>query len=267
MNKKIVDLIKLLDDENQQSASIVMAELLCYESELDSVIQDLQESENIKLRRRIHQLQSILSTRRNRQSLAKRLGNKQTDLFDTLAELHFQWYDNDTKNTISQYWEALLENSKKYQPTTIEKLGCFMRKYGFRTSSKGNIEADFLCIGIVLEELVGADFIMCAIAQKLAIHWGLKLDIIYLIGDFALIDPKDQVLFPKNFWKLIPKIKKATFQKWDNKMILRMATSMLYLCAIATDSFRYVHSIGKCLANSSDIENLSALPYPYNLDT
>lgn len=265
MDKKIESLIKLLDDDNQQTASLIMAELLCHEEELDPVIMEFQEAEDPRMRRRIHQLQSVLKTRRNRRNFAKRLKSDDTDLFEGLSELHFLWYDNDFQKTITQYWDAIIENSKKYHPETIDKIGHFMRKYGFRTSSKDDIEADYYSLGITLEELIGADFILCVIAQKLAAHWGLKLEIIYLIGDFALIDDKGQVLFPKNFWKMLPQIKKGTYSVWSSKQILRMATSMLFTCATSTDSFRYIYSIGNVLAKSCDVKDLSSLPFPYNI--
>lgn len=266
MDKKFENLIKLLDDDSQHTASLVMAELLCHEQELDSVIMELQEAEDPKMRRRVHQLQSVLRTRRNRRSIARKLRNSNVDLFQGLTDLHFLWYDNDSRDTVNQYWDAIVENSKKYNPVTIDKLGYFMRKYGFRTSSKDDIEADYYSLGIVLEELIGADFMLCAIARRLAAHWGLKLKIIYLIGDFALIDEKGQVLFPKNFWKILPQIKKSTYNVWNSKQILRLATSMLFTCAVSTDSFRYIYSIGNTLAKSCGAEDLRTLAFPYDIE-
>jgi len=264
VKKNIKHLLSLLDDEDQQSASLAMAELLRYDKKIDPFLKDIQESDDPRLRKRAHQLQSILSIRRRRVGLPVKLNNEETGLIHALAELHFLWYDSDTEEEINQYWTKLLNKAKIYQPDTIEKLAYFMRKNDFAISSKEELDADYVCIGIVLEELVGADFMLCAIAQKIAQNNGLKLKVIRIIGDFALIDQRGQVLFPQNDWRLLPQFKKGSFEVWDNTCILKLTASILLTCAISTDSFRYIYTIGNCLAKICGQKNLDFLPFPYN---
>ena len=76
MDSEYRNLLSLLDDENEQSACLAMAELLKRdESKLEPVLRKLQESSNLRLRRRIHQLQSTILLRRRRKSFSDNLSS------------------------------------------------------------------------------------------------------------------------------------------------------------------------------------------------
>jgi hypothetical protein len=135
---------------------------------------------------------------------------------------------------------------------------------GFSVPPPNDLQADYYCLGIVLEELVGADAILCAIAQEVGRLWGLELQIIQLIENFALIDQDKRVLTPRDGWRVHAPMKKNHYNIWDASRMLKYATSMLFLCAVSTDSFRYVNTIGSCLARVCNEDNLDFLPYPYN---
>ena len=266
MSNKLKHLFKLLDDENQQTASLAIAQLLNYEDKISPLLRKLQESGNDRLRKRIHQLQSIITLRRRRKNLSQNLKNKHADLIRSLIELHLQWYDNDAEEIIFQYWTELKDNALKNDISTIEKLGLFMQKSGFNAINKDDVEADYYCIGIVFEDLMGSDFILSAIASEIAVASGLDLKIIQLIGDFGLMNPQGQILLPKNGWRITSnmKIKKEHYKEWNAPMILNFASSLLFMCAVSMNSFRYINTLGTCLAKSTGKENLSFLPYPYN---
>ncbi len=263
-DENIRHLLSLLDDENQQVASLAMAELLKFDDIIDPFLGELQESGNSRLRKRIHQLQSVLSFRRRRIDFSKNLKNKNLDLITGLFELHFQWYDNDAEADVRKLWDKLIDSSRKFSPDTIEKLAYFMRKFNFTVAERDNLDPDYFCIGIVLEELIGSDFILCAIAMEVAAHWNLKLQVIQIVGDFALLDPNGKVLLPGNGWRLLPQEKKGYSKKWNNTMLLKLTSSMLFLAAVSTSSFRYINTIGHCLARISGKDELDFLPYPYN---
>ena len=72
MNSDFKHLLKLLDDDNEQAASLAMAELIQNDDpRLERVLRSLQETPDAKLRRRIHQMQSAIIKRRNRRVLAE----------------------------------------------------------------------------------------------------------------------------------------------------------------------------------------------------
>ena len=162
-------LLSLLDDENEQSASLAMAELLARDQKtLEPVLRKLQESSDPRLRRRIHQLQSTITLRRRRKSLTRNLSERSIDLLEGLIQIHLLWYDNDAYDTVKKQWETLVEESGKYHPETLEQLAYFMRKHSFVCSHRDEMESEFLCLGTILDENTGADFMLCAIACLLA---------------------------------------------------------------------------------------------------
>jgi len=265
MKKKIETLIKLLDDENPQTAQAAMAEMLKHENELEEYLAHHQESENVLLRKRIHQLQAIITVRRRRRNFAKIVKDRSLSLIQGLIEVHLQWYDNDSERSIMSLWDELLATAQRYNPSTLEKLAYFMRKCGFTLSPKDELQADYFCLGPVLEELVGADFMLCSIAREIAASRGLEVRIIRLLGEFALVDGEGKILTPKNGWQLIQQTQTQTqgWDFWDNEKILKLASSMLFLFAVSSDSFRYVTTIGESLIQLAGDDDIDFLPYPY----
>jgi hypothetical protein len=265
MKREINTLINLLDDENRQSASLVMAELLKHDSEIGDILMRLQESENPRLRRRVHQIQSILQARARRSNLSKFLKETGTGLLQPLINIHLLWYDNDSLLSVLKIWTELMGKSTKYPPASLENLAHFMKKMGFSASPKDDIEADYFCIGIVMDELTGADFMLCALAMEIASKWNLNLEVVQLMDNFGIRDEKGRILLPGNGWRLITDIESGTSLKtWASTDIIKLAASMLFMCAVSTDSFRYTFTLGQAIAKAAGRETLEFLPYPYN---
>ena len=162
----------------------------------------------------------------------------------------------------------LVEESGKYHPETLEQLAYFMRKHSFVCSHRDEMESEFLCLGTILDENTGADFMLCAIACLLAARWGLRVFITQSAEtDFILVDEFGNILVPVNDWDYIPfDGKQYAFEFWNTQMLLRYATALLFTCATNSDSFRYVYTIGSCLSGDVSSDNLDFLPYPYGTD-
>lgn len=267
MNQKLASLIKLLDDENPDVAHSVMAELLRHESDIAPLLAEHQESDNPRLRKRIHQLQAIMTVRRRRRSFGELLRQPNLSLIRGLMAVHLQWYDNDSERSLVKLWQELLKTTRRYKPETLERLSYFMRKCGFSVVADDEVQADHYCLGPVLEDQEGADFILCAIAMEIAAAWKFETRIVRILGNFVLIDADGQALTPKNNWQLMPRITLANCESWDTVKILKLASSMLFLYAVGSDSFRYVHTIGGSLASLSDDDDPDFLPYPYTRET
>ncbi len=260
----IETLLRLLDDPNQQAASLIMAELLEREEELNDYLSGLQESDDAVIRRRVHQLESVMLLRRRRRIFAEKLQLDQISLLDGLIEVHLQWYDNDSPESVHADWNKLLNEARKTPPENIEKMAYFMRKTGFSAPPPNDLQADYYCIGTVFDESLGADIMLCAIAQMIAAGWGLELQIIQVMENFALIDNDKRVLTPKDGWRVHAPIQNEIYNVWDRTMVLKFAMSMLFLCAVSTDSFRYVNTIGAALSKVYGRDNVDFLPFPYN---
>ena len=261
---KIETLLQLLDDPNQQAASLIMAELLELENDLPEYLAALQESDNPILRRRVHQLESVMFLRRRRREFAERLCHDQIDLLDGLIEIHLQWYDNDSPDSIHADWDKLLKEAEKTPPENLEKMAYFMRKTGFSSPQPNDLQADYYCLGAVFDDNTGSDVLLCAICQLLAAHWGCELEIIQVMENFALIDKAKRVLTPKDGWRVHSPVQNEVYNVWDRTKVLKFAMSMLFLCAVSTDSFRYVNTIGGVLEKIYGLEGIDFLPFPYN---
>ena len=80
--------------------------------------------------------------------------------------------------------------------------------------------------------------------------------------DFILLDPQENVLIPAQDWTFVPCDGKSyTFHIWTTPMLLRYAAALLFAGAVSGDSFRYIYTIGSCLAGTADTR--LSLPYPY----
>jgi hypothetical protein len=263
-NSKIEALLSLLEDENRGVASRAMAELLRDQNGLAPCLKIMQESDNPVLRKRAHQIQSIIRIRQRRTSIARALACKDTPLIEGLAELHLQWYDYDPEDDIMSRWEELLAEAVKFHPRSLERLSYFMHKRGFSTPPDNELDADCYCLGVVLEERVGADVILCALGRELARSAGLELKIHQLMDRFVLAGPGGFLLSPADGWRIFPPTEAVPSLDWDSNMTLRMTASVMFICAVCSDSFRYVNTIGSCLAKVSGKDSLSFLPYPYD---
>jgi len=262
-DKRLTSLLSLLDDESERNACRVMIELLKYGDALKEPLRELHENTNPQLRRRVHQLQAILSFRQQRVEFAQKLKNGRLKLFDGLMESHLLWYDSDTREEIMGVWDELIKQAAKYTPENIEKLAYFMRRSGFVVANKEDFQADGFCLGIVIDDKVGADFMLCAVAAEIAATWQLKLKIIQRDERFALLDANGHVLFPHDGWQISEPKKLANFTTWTNAKLIKLALTNLFLVAVESDSFRYVSIIGKCLAMTSGEDDLDFLPFPY----
>lgn len=269
MNGDYKHLLSLLDDENEQSASLAMAELLSRdEKQLEPVLRKLQESSDPRLRRRIHQLQSTILLRRRRKFLSYNLSEKKLNLLEGLIQLHLLWFDNDSPDSLKKQWNKVISEAKKFRPDTLEALAYFMRKMNFSCTHKDDLEPDHICLGTVLDDAAGMDFVMCSIACLIGSHWNLHLRITQSAEtDFILVDDDGNILVPANDWDYIPcDHKNYAFEFWSVPMLLRYATALLFACAVSSDSFRYVYTIGSCLSGPVSPDGPVFLPFPYGQD-
>ncbi|MBP5182400.1 MAG: hypothetical protein J6331_05175 [Lentisphaeria bacterium] len=281
MEKDHQFLLSLLNDDSEQSAALAMSALLegSDHDVLEEDLRFLQESPDKRLRKRVHQLQSTISLRRRRPAFSRILhggvpeeegsSGEALSLIDGLIRTHLLWFDNDSGETLKKQWEKFLSLSRKYSPDSLEEIAFYMRKKKFRCTHKDELEPENFCLGSVLADKLGADFMLCAIAVELFRHW--NKDESYDIGitqaaekDFILVDTFGNILVPANDWDYIPYEQQYRFEFWEDLALLRYASMMLFICAASTDSFRYVFTVGSCLSDHpEEPDPVAGLPYPY----
>ena len=259
------NLLKLLDDENEQAASQAMAELLQEnDPRLSRVLRSLQETGNEKLRRRIHQMQSAIIKRRARKLLAENLKENQLSLLEGIIRLHLLWFDNDTRAEVMRQWKEFLGESANHAHGSLPQLLTYVgQKFICSGFAKDELNADNLCLGTILEDGYAMDFMCCIIAKLLAESWHFPCDIVCTEPDFALLS-ENMLYFPLRQWEAIPNFN-FSIRKWSVGELLSLLASSLFVCAVSTDSFRYIYTLGNCIFNEEK-DLLLSLPYPYGND-
>lgn len=267
--RKIQLLLDLIDDDNEQSACMAMAELLkTSRSDLvSSHLCDLQESANLRLRRRVHQLQTAIQLRTIRAALASELKNGFLPLLDGALQLHMYWFDNDTPETLLGQWNQFCTEFADAFPTNLGAFGEFMMNRGFRLPVvKEIIEPDQYCIGCALDNMPASDLLLSIIAKCVTAGSTAGLRIIRSGFNFGVCDVNGDMLFPGEDWRFVSVEKNQDFE-WSfvsDAAALQTLTSFLFQCAMASDGFRYAYTLGRLLAISAGKEDLEFLPYPYN---
>ena len=228
MNNDFKHLLKLLDDDNEQAASLAMAELIQHDDpRLERILRSLQETPDPKLRRRIHQMQSAIIKRRNRRTMADSLRKGEYSLLEGIIRLHLLWFDNDTRPEVLQQWQDFLQESAVLQGCRIEKLFAFLgekiRCVGF---SKDDLNADTICLGTILEDGAAIDFMCCIIAKLLAEAWNTRMEIVQIGGEFAILCG-GTLFYPGKQWESIPNFNPGT-HVWSTGELLSLVASTLF---------------------------------------
>ncbi len=270
-------LIELLEDEDVRCASMAMAALLDEDEKLlEQRIRSLQKSDNPRLRMRIGQMESARLARKKRRNTARRLSRTGSDapsLLEQCIQLHLLWFDCDMEKNVGRLYAALLTDARKKLPEKPQMQDCaaFMRNRGFEACMNDDMNALFYCIGAVMENQCGADIVLCVIAQALMWEFGVQTDIFRHEDDFGLVNNAGDRLFPAVGWTCIPyaeylKIsgKTSPCLVCNSRQVVRYILAALYQCAVGSDSFRYIYTIGKNMADMADVPDIQEnLPYPY----
>ncbi|HBC89076.1 MAG TPA: hypothetical protein DCZ94_19225 [Lentisphaeria bacterium] len=263
MNKtRIKSLVTLLDDDDPQTANQAMAELLSI-GKIDSVISSLQESSAPKIRMRVHQLQAVLKTRKDRSSFAKKLKDNDTDLFQGLTELHLQWFDKDNSREIHDSWGVFLSSTSDWQPDSLKAMASMMKDFGYKTPDSEEFYPEYFCVGAVIDEYIGSDFILCSLAKLAGEFHGIKITIVHTPFGFGLCDSSGIMSFPSKDWMTCMVKNYSSFVVWPNSKILRLTASMIFFSSMIMQNFRYAYSAASCLCEPGKDNISKILPYPF----
>ena len=259
-------LLDLMDDENEQTASLAMAELLRPDrSELvNRHLRELQETARPGLRRRVHQLESAIGARTCRSYLAESLRRNSLYLLDGAIRLHLCWFDNDRYENVAAQWNDLKADLFDAQPSDLTSFGEFMLNRGLCTpGARDDIDPEHYCIGAVIDDTPGSDLLLSLISAQLVTGSSLRLRVIRRGLDFGVADHKGNQLFPSENWRAVPARRGESIQSVSDGDILRMIASVLFFCAVSSHGFRYAYTLGSVLAAALGEDSLDFLPYPY----
>ena len=265
-HKRIKNLFSLLDDQSDTVAYGAMVELLKYPEQLDSFLSEYHESPDHLMRKRIHQLDAIMTIRRRRKNFMHALNRSEINLAECLAEIHLMWYDNDSKPMLTELLDEFTGAAETFEVSDIFRLGDFMRKNNFATPIDGEtLNPDNYCVGSVIDDRCGSEIMLCLLALLASFTGGYELRIAYMLDHFLLIDKLGNWLMPSGNWKTGKLASGGKPEYWDDgRQILKYLALQLFASAVGSDSFRYIHTIAAALTGS-DGTNMDddLLPYPY----
>jgi len=263
--ERLRQLLTLLDDPSPEAGTGVLAEILRYGDAVLPFLAEYQEADDPVLRKRVHQLESILTVRRRRKEFLANLKAGPADLTQGLIDVHLLWFDNDSRPALEEMFQSFLEVAANNPIRDIEDLAKFMLRSGFCVPSAGELaDPENYCIGTILEERVGSDILLCVLALLVGAEAGLELGLVRVMGRFAVMNVAGVMIVPGNNWQSerAGKLRKGDFWN-DPRAVLKYASLMLFLYAVSSDSFRYVHTIGHSLVGLDDHMEMDFLPYPY----
>lgn len=259
-------LLSLLDDPNEDIAVTVMGELLKNETELMSMLGELQESENKLLRKRVQQLETIIMLRNRRRDFLNKINSDTIDIADALVELHLLYLDRDVPEMLRSMLDMFASIVGNNNIGNIDELGEFMARNKFTLPLPEEVLGpENYCIGIILEDRVGADIMLCMLAVIAGVQSNLRVNLVRLDGKFVVSTPEGRFISPENDWMPEQITDQMVDLKWNcPACVLKYASLMLFLHAVSSDNFRSIYTIAMAVCGGDDDFFTDFLPYPYN---
>lgn len=261
-DKDIDSLLNLLDDEDDAVAVYAMGELLDREQKLGDVLGVLQELPDARLRKRVHQLQAAITLRNRRRRFRAMLEQPDFQLKQGLIEVHLQWFDNDSRPELEKRWALFFSSAGNGVPLeSLESISSWMRKCGMMAQAESTMIPEYYCIGTVLDGCQGAASLLCAVSLLLLSDPSAQ--VVRVLGEFALRDSQGRFLMPLRDWRIEDAGSAVEYESWDARSLVKFISHMLFSHAVASDSFRYIQTIGQALTGVPDGVLPETLPYPY----
>lgn len=255
-------LLSLLDDDDDTTLLPVMSALLERHTDLMPFLAELQESASPQVRKKIHQLQSIIIQREKRFSLLQRIDDPEEDFFGILADMHLLWYDSSPVTELEDVVCEFINDFNGKSITTLQQTAEYMFQNNFKVTPPSSVDPDSCCIGSVIYWKKGSSAILCGILKNLLPREG-NFNIIKIKNTFALSDGRN-VLLPEEWWDIRPADEFSNCEVWECRQILRYLLNLLFDNAINSNSYRYIYTIGQALSGKRDSSFLKNLPYPFS---
>lgn len=259
-------LLGMLDDPDANTAVSVMAELLKHPDELMPLLGEVQESDDPLLRKRVQQLESILSLRERRKLYLEIVEHEPFNMLDALIALHLLWFERDMPEMLLEMLRTFMNTAANNNITNLKELGVFMALNGFALPpEEERFDPENYCIGPIFEDRLGSDIMLCTLALLAGLDSGLQLCLVRISGRFAVTNGAGEMISPANDWRIERTGELAESNFWsDPRSVFKYASQMLFLYAASSDNFRCMHTIAHALCGSDGMEALDFLPYPYN---
>ena len=268
MDKSSEALVTLLFDEDPMVTVQAMDQMLKDEEALKEILSIYQESTDALVRKRIHQISSVLSRRTKKKAFVKGMKSGEGSLINELVQLtaigNPMISETKTRLEFSKLVKKLSLITKESAMTTELMVG-FMRSEHFFVPELPLLESRLYMLDMVLEVKLGSAVLLTGVAYALGqiFNWPVKL--VIHGGDFCLLDDQLQLVNPNLSWKVTQLTDVTTCLPCQPNKLVYNLISVLFLIAIQDGEIKLIHLYGELLAEICDTE-FKNLPYPLGND-
>ncbi len=258
--ERLSALLTLLQDDDVRIASLAMEQFLKMDGVTDATIAEHQESHDPHLRQRIHQLSTILTRRRARQSFIEALSQEQITLWEGVQQINMLY---DPQCDLKQVDDAVSSLFKRLasQPVTTPRIAELMREQEFNVPEEDTLDVDLYLVQRVLETRYGSAAVLAALAHLIGGKLGWAFTIVLHGGRFCLIDRNNLLLDPNEGWHISKLKTDSRIHPCTRMDVLMGILGQLFLVALIGGHLRDLYHFGDLLTalNGGTID---ALPFP-----
>jgi len=259
-DRQLTALLTLLQDENQEIASLAMEHLLNLGQVVDDTIAEHQESHDPQLRQRVHQLSAILARRRAREAFIAALSQEDLSLWDGIVQIHSLYEPIPRRETIEARVDEIAAD---LQPgaTVTHQIADLMREREFTVPSDDILDVDLFLVSRVLDTRYGHAALLCVLAKRIAAGAGWNATVCLHGGRFCLIDRDHILLKPSEGWQYGKIGTEERIHPCSRKDVLMAVLAQLFMVALIDGQLKDLHHFGTILTALNSL-SVTALPYP-----
>jgi len=261
-NKKVNALLNLLEDDNQRVVSLAMEQLLNIGSERDAIIAEYQEATNPSLRKRIHQLSSIINRRQKQKEFIHAIQHEKIPAWQGVIQLN-QLYDKTcNKPFIEISTNKLAKKIKKQSKTiTITNIATIMRSEEFSVPTEDNLNTELYLMDKILSSRYSSSICLCVLTRQISSLCNTDLVTVLYNGHYCLIDEHNLLLDPSAGWRISKLNNSENLHPCTDKDILLGILSQLFLSAVLDGQIQEIYYFSNLLSSLNN-STTATLPFP-----
>lgn len=259
--KRISALLNLLQDEDLKVASLAMEQFLLLGSETDQAIAEHQETDDPRLRQRIHQLTSIVQRRRLRRDFTAAVMNESMRIWDGVCRINELYDPQCNRDQIDEELIDILRAIPRRRRLSLPNLAALMRQCEFVVPGEDTMDVDLYLPDTVVQTRYGSAILLCTLAQEVGRRRGLTTTVVLHRGQYCLADGKGMLLDPVAHWQLDKVEESASVHPCAPRDVWIGVLGQLFTVALVEGQLRDLSHLGFLLTalNGDDLE---VLPFP-----
>ncbi|WDE99237.1 hypothetical protein PQO03_15485 [Lentisphaera profundi] len=253
-------LLKLLEDEDQNIATITVGRLIKYGTGILPDLRELQESPNKLVRKRVHQIEAILKKKNDLKCFLERVNNEQVLIWEDLIFINSIYYPELKNSELQSSMEELYKDLSAKDFNT-KALCDYMKDKSYYAPKHDILDSGVNLISSVLINGEGSPLMLCIISQLLGRRFSTQFQIVLYKGHHCLIDAHKTLIEPANNWKTTLITEKIKAHPCSEQNLILTIIANLYLSALVEGQLKILHTLSSLMATLSDMD-LTNFPFP-----